>query len=144
MMQRHKQVITLVALAFSICVLTSLAQANNVSQAQVGGLGVAILLIFLMCMKGSEMFANIRPGTRMLREGRQRGEMYGTGKRRNQAMQNKESFFDVLDKQETMPIVQPQLIPPMDPAGTRENQYYREGADIKTAVMLQKLFNFNS
>lgn len=149
MVQRHKQVITLMALAFSICVLTSLAQVDNVSQAQVGGLGVALLLLFLMCMKGSEMFA--RSHTPMARNGNmRRSRMNGSSKRRQNGMRNrarnKESFYGGMgtQMQESMPVVQASPIPPMSAAGTRETRYYREGTDIKNAMMLQNLFNFTS
>lgn len=135
----HRQVISLMALAFSICVLTSVAQIDNIPKSQVIGLGVALVLILVMCItgtdkgKGTEMYAKSR--TSMAR------------RKRRSRMGNKESFFGGRGSRleaETMTMAQPSPIPPMGSSGKRENRYYREGTDIKNAMLLQKLFNFNS
>lgn len=151
----HKQIITLMALAFSICILTSLAQTGSVSKTQVAGLGVALLLIFLVCAKGSEMFARTKTNTRMLRRGRRSHETFGSGKRRKEGMRGghpsrkakTESFYGGGGTQmqfETMTPVQAQPIPATGSSGSRELQYFREGTDIKNAMTLQRVFNFGA
>lgn len=123
------------AIAFSICVLTSISQANVASQSQVVGLGVALFVIFLLCAKGFEMYSK---QNRLLR-GRGMREAMGRGR--------KGAFYgkrDTTMQDETMTLVQAQPIPPMGPTGKKQQTYFREGADIQNAMTLQNIFNFNT